>query len=495
MSEWQSEEHGGSRIEYEEKYAAVSRFFGGSGEGHVDGATVSEFESLYAADNNYTKFSRFIDWLKIGEKYCRLIFPLFAFAVGEILLFVLFYVNDSVLGLNSLFFPIREFSIYVVTLLNGGSIALSIFASRKLFEKDQILEGWMTAGITSLCVIIFPGVAGWVCILPVAAVFLYERDERRNYIYLSVVTVLTLFGIAALWGRYYTFRHAVLFDELLSLFGVENVTMLPVLIFATGSGLLAYLLMLKLKGSLFSCKQWLKYVFVAVYGVLAIAAPAVTFILAFIYAFVLLGRFAGAEDESAKRTSAFAYVVFAALSTLLLLADIHPLVPVVLAVIELVVLMILYRRNGPMHVDGMRFSVFTGFAFFLLAAAVMAHIFFNWEVFLPALRSDAAAGEPTGALSVPQIFLLSCFAVILVFAIILTAKGGKTFAGVMNPVFTVAGFALSLFLMELLFALIPGFAEGLLGYSLGFVILIGAAFAVPCVLFQLVTKLIVKKLR
>ena len=103
MNEWNSASDGGFETEYDERFQAVSRFFGASKKGYVDRSVVQEFDKLYAEDNDYNNFSRFIDYLKIAERYSRWIFPLVAFVVGEVLLFVLFYLNQGVLVLNSFF--------------------------------------------------------------------------------------------------------------------------------------------------------------------------------------------------------------------------------------------------------------------------------------------------------------------------------------------------------------------------------------------------------
>ena len=231
MNEWNSASDGGFETEYDERFQAVSRFFGASKKGYVDRSVVQEFDKLYAEDNDYNNFSRFIDYLKIAERYSRWIFPLVAFVVGEVLLFVLFYLNQGVLVLNSFFVNISAVALYLGTVLNAGTIALAIFASRILFTKSMILEGWLLAGLTSVAVMVFPGVAGWLCIIPVVAVFIQQRNENRNFIYVSLITVVTLFGLMGLWARYFSYHRVVLLWGIISIFGFFNIIIIDHFIF------------------------------------------------------------------------------------------------------------------------------------------------------------------------------------------------------------------------------------------------------------------------
>lgn len=496
MNEWNSAADGGFETEYDERFRTVSQFFGASNKGYVDSATVQEFDRLYAEDNDYNNFSRIIDYLKIGERYGRWIFPLVAFVVGEILLFVLFYLNQGVLVLNSFFANISAVALYLGTALNSAAIALAIFASRKLFGKSMIVEGWLLAGLTSVAVIAFPGVAGWLCVIPVAAVFVQQRNKKRNFIYVSIITVLTVFGLMGLWARYFSYHRVFLLGNIINGLALRNISIIPTLIFSSISAILSYILMLNLKRSFLFCKRWILYIFVAVYGLLAVIAPAVTFIISFIYTFVLTCVFARkTRADKDKKVSVVTYTCFMMASTFLLLANFPAWLTILITVIEFVVLMILYRNRGLMHLQRFRFSGWMTLCFFVLATGMLAHINFNWESFLPNLLGLSSISDGSeGVLSAPQILLLSSSCVIVLFMIIFTAKGGKSFSGVVCPIYSISGTALSLLLTNLLVSVIPDFAEGLTTFQVYIVILIGIAFAIPCVIFQGIIRAIVNKL-
>lgn len=496
MNEWNSASNGGFETEYDERFQAVSQFFGTSKKGYVDRSVVQEFDKLYAEDNDYNNFSRFIDYLKIAERYSRWIFPLVAFVVGEVLLFVLFYLNQGVLVLNLFFVNISAVALYLGTVLNAATIALAIFASRILFTKSMILEGWLLAGLTSVAVMAFPGVAGWLCIIPVVAVFIQQRNENRNFIYVSLITVVTLFGLMGLWARYFSYHRVVLLGTIIASLGLRNISIIPILILSSVSAILSYTLMLNLSRLTLCFKRWFFYIFVAVYSLLAVIAPAVTFIISFIYTFVLMCIFARkAGVEKYKKVSAVTYVCFMMASTFLLLANFPAWLTIAITVINFIVLMILYRNRGLMHIQRLRFSGWMVFGFFVLAAGILAHINFNWESFLPNFLSMSPTSDGSeGLLSTPQILLLSSSCVIVLFMLIFTAKGGKSFSGIVCPIYSISGAALSLLLMNLLVSVIPGFSEGLANFQVYIVILIGIAFAIPCVIFQGIIRAIANKL-
>ena len=126
---------------------------------------------------------------------------------------------------------------------------------------------------------------------------------------------------------------------------------------------------------------------------------------------------------------------------------------------------------------------------------MLAHINFNWESFLPNFLSMSPTSDGSeGLLSTPQILLLSSSCVIVLFMLIFTAKGGKSFSGIVCPIYSISGAALSLLLMNLLVSVIPGFSEGLANFQVYIVILIGIAFAIPCVIFQVIIRAIANKL-
>ena len=497
MNEWNSAADGGFETEYDERSRAVSQFFGTSGKGYVDSSVAQEFDKLYAEDNDYNHFSRFIDCLKIAERYSRWIFPLVAFVVGEILLFVLFYLDQGILVLNSFFANISAVALYLGTAFNAATIALVIFASRILFRKTMIPEGWLLAGLTSAAVMAFPGVAGWLCIIPVAAVFIQQRNENRNFIYVSLITVVTLFGLMGIWARYFSYHRVVLLGTIIASLGLRNISIIPILIFSSVSAILSYTLMLNLSRLTLCFKRWVFYIFVAVYGLLSVIAPAVTFIISFIYTFVLMCIFvrnAGAEKD--KKVSAVTYVCFMMASTFLLPANFPAWLTIAITVIGFIVLMILYRNRGLMNIQRFRFSWWMVLGFSVLAAGMLTHINFNWESFLPNFLGVAPTGDGSeGSLSAPQILLLSSSCVIVLFMIIFTAKGATSFSGIVCPIYSISGAALSLLLMNLLVSVIPGFAEGFANFQVFIVILIGIAFAIPCAIFQVIIWAIARNLR
>ena len=303
--------------------------------------------------------------------------------------------------------------------------------------------------------------------------------------------------LMGIWARYFSYHRVVLLGSIIASLGLRNISIIPILIFSSVSAILSYALMLNLSRLTLCFKRWVFYIFVAVYGLLSVIAPAVTFIISFIYTFVFMCIFvrnAGAEKD--KKVSAVTYVCFMMASTFLLPANFPAWLTIAITVIGFIALMILYRNRGLMNIQRFRFSWWMVLGFSVLAAGMLTHINFNWESFLPNFLGVAPTGDGSeGSLSAPQILLLSSSCVIVLFMIIFTAKGATSFSGIVCPIYSISGAALSLLLMNLLVSVIPGFAEGFANFQVFIVILIGIAFAIPCAIFQVIIWAIARNLR
>ena len=153
----------------------------------------------------------------LGSKFFAIFLPILAFIIGQIIQYVVYDKNGTVLLFDLIFPRVPKAVLIVSTILGIVSIVHISVRSWKLADEDEIVFSWIYNGTASICFAVCPCISGYIGIILTSAIsYCLNNYEEERLPYFFTLTACVL-GCAITFSQNYNSDKVIILTKLIIL--------------------------------------------------------------------------------------------------------------------------------------------------------------------------------------------------------------------------------------------------------------------------------------